>query len=157
VTLTIDSAGSFDGVVPFVPPSAVTSAVLVVSATDEPDVELEAVTFPVAAGSLLLVRDVGRLRGRPGDVLVLDVLVYGAVSRVRGLLTASDGVLIASAERRLIFGSREDVALDPPRTVALEFTIPATGVPPRGTLHLLGLDADGVEVEHIDASVLFGR
>ena len=108
------------------------------------------VRFPVEAGSLLLARDPSRLRGQRGEVLIVDVLVYGRVPRVKALLTGRDGVLIASAERRLTRASREGAA---PRTVALEIAIPRSGVPDRGRLHLLGLDRDGMELEHIDSTV----
>jgi hypothetical protein len=157
-SMEVDAGGAFDAVVSFVPPFERTMAVLEISPRDAPDVVLAELTFPVEAGSLLLVRDPARLRGRPGGVLVVDVLAYEGVPRVRALLTGRDGILIASVERVL---SRAGAATKPegdqPRTIALEIPIPATGVPDRGRLHLLGFDREGMEIEHIDATVSLGR
>ena len=157
-SMEVDAGGAFDAVVAFVPPFERTMAVLEISPSDAPGVMLAQLTFPVEAGSLLLVRDPGRLRGRPGGVLVVDVLAYEGVPRVRALLTGRDGILIASVERLLPRG-RVPTSPDAsqPRTIALEIPIPTAGVPDRGRLHLLGFDREGMEIEHIDATVSLGR
>ena len=90
------------------------------------------------------------LRGQAGETLVVDVLVYGQLSEIRGLLTSVDGQLIATGSQ-LVAPPRGGSAW--PRTMGLTIEIPLERLPARARLHVLAIDRDGTEVEHIDANV----
>lgn len=140
----------FDGLVRITPPAHRTVAILEIREVGGTE-RLAEVTFPIDAGALLLPKDPSDLHGRAGGVLVVDVLVYGRLREVRGLLTGVDGHLFATGSALLAgSGSVRGAA---PRTVAIELEIPHVPLPARARLHLLGIDPDGIEVEHIDANV----
>jgi len=107
----------------------------------------------VEAGALILPRDPSILRGTAGRTLVVDVLVYRPVGEIRGLLTGQDGTLIAEGETRMGMSGVSGW----PRTIGLPLEIPADRLPSRARLHLLAIDADGTEVEHIDSNVVLSN
>jgi hypothetical protein len=140
----------FDGLVRITPPAHRTIAILEIRAVGGTE-RLAKVSFPVEAGALLLPKDPSDLHGRAGGVLIVDVLVYARLGEVRGLLTGVDGHLFATGSATL--SGPGFVRGGQPRTVAIELDIPNVPLPARARLHLLGIDAAGVEVEHIDANV----
>jgi hypothetical protein len=148
--LDVGAGRQFDGLVPITPPARRTAAVLELRAAGRSDI-LAAVAFPVEAGALLLPSDPSGLHGRAGGVLIVDVIVYGGVRELRGLLTGVNGDLIATGVT--ILPGPGSVRAGSPRTVAIELKIPVRPLPGRARLHLLGIDPDGIEVEHIDANV----
>ena len=148
--LAVGAGRRFDGVVPITPPAHRALAVLEIREVGATEV-LADVSFPVDAGALLLPKDPSGLRARAGGVLIVDVLVYGRLREVQGLLTGVDGNLIAIGSTLL--SAPGSVRGGPPRTVAIELEIPTGALPSRARLHILGFDAGGVEVEHIDANV----
>lgn len=148
--LSVGAGRRFDGLVGITPPAHRTSAVLEIREVGRTE-RLAEVSFSVDAGALLLPRDPSGLHGRAGGVLVVDVLVYGRLRELRGLLTGVDGHLIATGSTTL--STRGYVRSGPPRTVAIELVIPSEALPSRARLHLLGIDQAGIEVEHIDANV----
>lgn len=148
--LDVELGRQFSGLVAIIPPAHRTAAVLEVREAGRSDI-LAAVSFPVESGALLLPRDPSGLHGRAGGVLIVDVVVYGGVREVRGLLTGVNGDLIATGSTMLSGpGSTRGGS---PRTVAIELEIPRRPLPDRARLHLLGIDLAGMEVEHIDANV----
>jgi hypothetical protein len=148
--LAVDLGRRFDGLVRITPPAYRTAATLEIREVGRPE-RLADVSFPIDAGALLLPRDPSGLRGRAGGVLIVDVLVYGRLRELRGLLTGVDGDLIATGSTML--STRGYVRGGLPRTVAVELEIPLEAVPSRARLHLIGIDPAGIEVEHIDANV----
>lgn len=140
-----------NGLVAITPPAVRTAAILEVREAGHSEV-LAQVSFPVEAGALLLPRDPSALRGRAGEVLIVDVLVYGRLREVRCLLTGVDGHLIATGSTGA--SGLGIVRQGQPRTVAVELQIPTEPLPGRARLHILGFDSSGREVEHIDANVL---
>lgn len=148
--LAVGAGRRFDGVVPITPPANRTIAVLELREVGAAEL-LADVSFPVDAGALLLPKDPSGLRARAGGVLIVDVLVYGRLREVQGLLTGVDGNLIAIGSTPL--SGPGSVRGGPPRTVAIELEIPTGALPSRARLHILGFDVAGVEVEHIDANV----
>jgi hypothetical protein len=148
--LRVDAGRRVDGVVRITPPALRTTARLEIREVGATE-RLAEVSFPIEAGALLLPKDASDLHGRAGGVLIVDVLVYGRLSEVRGLLTGVDGHLFATGSAKLSGPGSPYGGL--PRTVALELEIPHVPLPGRARLHLLGFDQAGVEVEHIDANV----
>ncbi len=140
----------FSELVSITPPANRTTARLEVREAGRSEV-LVAVAFPVEAGALLLPRDPSRLHGRAGGVLIVDVLVYGRLRELRGLITGADGNLIATGTT--VLSGQRSLRGGSPRTVSIELKIPTEGVPSRAQLHLLGIDSAGAEVEHIDSTV----
>ena len=149
--IDVGDDGRFDGIVSFAPSAARTAAHFELRELGGVGDPLAELTFPVEAGALVLPRDPSRLRGEAGGTLVIDVLVYGQVRQIRGLLTGEDGTLIAVGSRRL--GAGLAVA-EEPRTLTLPLVIPDQRLPDRARLHLLAFDRDGMEVEHIDSNVV---
>ena len=152
--LTVGVGRQFHGLVRITPPTHRTVAVLEIREVGRTE-RLAEVSFPVDAGALLLPKHPSGLHGRAGGVLIVDVLVYGRLDELRGLLTGVDGDLIATGST-MVSGVRY-VRGGPPRTVAIELEIPTRALPSRARLHLLGIDPAGIEVEHIDANVLLSR
>jgi hypothetical protein len=68
---------------------------------------------------------------------------------IRGLLT-NDGTLIA--EGSMALGPHRGNA-PVPRTIGLQLDVPAQRLPGWGRLHLIAVDAEGREIEHIDSNV----
>ncbi len=149
--LRVDVRGRFDGLVRITPPANRAIASLEIREVGETE-RLAEVSFPVEAGALLLPSAPSVLHGRAGGVLIVDVLVYGRLRELRGLLTGVDGDLIATGST-MVSGVRS-VRTELPRTVAIQLEIPTGALPSRARLHLLGIDPAGIEVEHIDANVL---
>jgi hypothetical protein len=83
--------------------------------------------------------------------MIVDVVVYGGLRELRGLLTGVNGDLIATGSTML--SGPGSLRGGSPRTVAIELAIPVRPLPGRARLHLLGIDPAGMEVEHIDANV----
>lgn len=149
--LAVGAGRRFDGLVRITPPAQRTIAVLEIRGVGGAE-RLAEVSFPVDAGAQLLPKHPAGLHGRAGRVLIVDVLVYGRLRELRGLLTGVDGDLIATGST-MVSGVRSARA-GPPRTVAIQLEIPTGALPSRARLHLLGIDPAGIEVEHIDANVL---
>ena len=148
--LDVNAGRRFDGLIPITPPAHRTSAILEIREVGRTE-RLTEVSFYVDAGALLLPIDPSALHGRAGRVLIVDVLVYGRLRELRGLLTGVDGHLIATGSTML---SGPGSVRGGPRTVAIKLEIPNEPLPSRARLHLLGIDAAGIEVEHIDANVI---
>ena len=146
----VDNLGRFSALVPLIPPKTRSVALLEVRDPTDPERLLGTVSFAVQAGALILPRDPSMLRGQSGTSLVIDVLVYGPLREIRGLLTSVDGRLIASGAT-LIASPRSGVSW--PRTIGLEIEIPLERLPARARLHVLAIDPAGTEAEHIDANV----
>ena len=155
VVLPVEARGRFSGILPVVPPALRTVGTLTVVEAGGDGAPLAEVPVLVEAGSVILISEPSRLRGQVAGVLIVDILVYGRLRELRGLLTGLDGNLIASTSSSLRAFNPDDAAL--PRTVALELAIPAEGVPPRARLHVLAIDVAGEEVAHIDANVALAR
>jgi hypothetical protein len=149
--LNVGVGRRFSGLVRITPPAHRTIAVLEIREVGGTELLAE-VSFPVDAGALLLPKDPSGLRGRAGGVLIVDVLVYGRLRELRGLLTGVDGDLIATGST--VLSGVHFARGGSPRTVAIELEIPIGALPSRARLHLLGIDPAGIEVEHIDANVL---
>lgn len=143
----------FSGPVQITPPAHRAVAILEIWEVGRIE-RLAQVSCYVDAGALLLPKDPSALHGRAGEVLVVDVLVYGRLRELRGLLTGVDGHLIASGSTML---SGPGSVRGEPRTVAIKLEIPNEPLPGRARLHLLGIDAAGIEVEHIDANVVLSN
>lgn len=152
--IDVDTAGRFSGRVTIVPPAARSVGVLEVRDTGALGRLLAEVTFAVEAGGLVLPADPSPLRGKAGSTLVVDVLVYGPLREIRGLLTSVDGRLIATGSTpvgpRVAEGGW-------PRTLGLSIEIPLDRLPDRARLHLLAIDPAGNEVEHIDVNVALSK
>lgn len=148
--LDVNVGRRFDGLIPITPPAHREIAILEIREVGRTE-RLAEVSFPVDAGALLLPKDPSGLRARAGGALIVDVLVYGHLRELRGLLTGVDGDLIATGSTRL--SGPRSVREGPPRTVAIELEIPTQALPSRARLHLLGIDLAGNEVEHVDANV----
>ena len=148
--LDVDVARRFSGTVQIIPPAHRTPAILAIREVGHTE-RLAEVAFHVDAGALLLPKDPSALHGRAGRVLIVDVLVYGRLRELRGLLTGVDGHLIATGSTML---SGPGSVRGEPRTVAIKLEIPNEPLPGRARLHLLGIDAAGIEVEHVDANVI---
>jgi len=148
--LDLDAMGRFNGLVPIIPPKTRSVAVLEVRDPASLDRLLGEVSFAVQAGALILPRDPSMLRGQAGATLVVDVLVYAPLGEIRGLLTSVDGRLIASG-LTLVESPRGGAGW--PRTIGLMIEIPLERLPDRARLHVLAIDREGTEVEHIDANV----
>jgi hypothetical protein len=146
----VDPGRRFDAMVRITPPALRTIARLEIRELGGTELLAE-VSFPIEAGALLLPEDPSGLHGRAGGVLVVDVFVYGQLGEVRGLLTGVDGHLFATGSA--VLSGQGSSYGGVPRTVAIELKIPKIPLPARARLHLLGFDAAGVEVEHIDANV----
>jgi hypothetical protein len=147
--LVVDASGRFKGLVSIIPPRAKSIAILEVR---DPAVDrlLADVSFDVQAGALVLPRAPSMLRGRAGETLVIDVLLYGPASEIRGLLTSVDGQLIATGSKLV---ASPQAGSGWPRTIGLALEIPLERLPARARLHLLAIDREGTEVEHIDGNV----
>jgi hypothetical protein len=146
----VDAIGRFNGLVSIVPPVARSVGVFEVRDPGSLDRLLAEVSFFVQAGALVLPRDPSMLRGKAGSTLVVDVLVYGPLREIRGLLTSVDGRLIANGST-LVRPPRRGGGW--PRTIGLSIEIPFDRLPDRARLHVLAIDQAGTEVEHIDANV----
>jgi hypothetical protein len=149
----VDPNGEFDALVPIIPPAERTAATLEIRDVAQAGPPLAKIELLVEAGALVLPRDTSMLRGTAGRTLVVDVLVYGPVDEIRGLLTGQDGTLIAQGETRIGIGG----VAGWPRTIGLPLDIPTDRLPPRARLHLLAFDSDGTEVEHIDSNVVLSN
>lgn len=147
--IDVDARGRFSGLVSIIPPAARRVAVLEVRDAGPLGALLAEVSFPVQAGALVLPSEPFRLRGKAGSTMVVDVLVYGPLREIRGLLTSVDGRLIATGST-LVGPPRGESW---PRTIALAIEIPSDRVPDRARLHILAFDQAETEVEHIDANV----
>ena len=141
--------GGFAGVVSVIPPAVRTAGILEVRAADGAGAPLAEVRFAVEAGAVVLPVGPSGLQATAGEPFLVDVLVYGEASEIRALLT-NEGTLIAQGS----------VALRPrregaptPRTIGLRMEIADERLPGRGRLHLIALDADGHEIDHIDSNV----
>jgi len=150
-TAEVDAAGRFDAVVPVIPPGRRTAATLEVREVGGTTRTLAEVAFAIEAGSLILIRDASALSATAGGQMVVDVLVYGRLREVRGLLTSRGGALLAETSRRL--PGAGPAAGGPPKAIALELHLPADVPTGRAGLHVVAIDVDGTEVEHVDANV----
>ena len=148
--LDVDALGRFNGLLSIIPPRTRSVAVLEVRDPASPDRLLREVSFAVQAGAAILPQDPSMLRGGTGATLVVDVLVYAPLGEIRGLLTSVDGQLIATGST---LGALPPSGAGWPRTIGLTIEIPLERLPARARLHVLAIDQDGTEVEHIDAIV----
>jgi hypothetical protein len=148
--IDVGPSGRFDGHVSIVPPFARSVGVLEVRDPDSLGRLLVQVSFSVQAGALVLPLDPATLRGTAGSTLVVDVLVYGPLREIRGLLTSVDGRLVATGST-MVGLARGGGGW--PRTIGLSIEIPSDQLPDRARLHVLGFDQAETEVEHIDAIV----
>ena len=148
--LDVDATGRFSGLLSIIPPKTRSVALLEVRDPASQDRLLREVSFAVQAGALILPRDPSMLRGQAGATLVVDVLVYGPVGEIRGLLTSVDGRLIATGSTS-VESPRGGAGW--PRTIGLTIEIPLERLPARARLHVLAIDREGTEAEHIDANV----
>lgn len=148
--IDVDAMGRFNALVSIVPPFMRSVGVLEVRDPGSLDRLLAEVSFAVQAGALVLPLDPSMLRGKAGSTLVVDVLVYGPLREIRGLLTSVDGSMIATGSA-LVGTPRGGGGW--PRTIGLSIEIPLDQLPDRARLHVLAIDQAGTEVEHIDAIV----
>ena len=148
--IDVDATGRFDGLVSIIPPIARSVGVLEVRDPGSSGRLLTEVSFAVEAGALILPREPSTLRGEAGSIMVVDVLVYGPLREIRGLLTSVDGTLIATGST--LVGLPRGAGAGP-RTIGMSIEIPRTRLPDRVRLHILAFDQAGAEVEHIDANV----
>jgi hypothetical protein len=148
--LVVDATGRFKGLVSIIPPRTKSDTFLEVRDPASPDRLLAEVSFTVQAGALVLPRGPSSLRGKAGETLVVDVLVYGPLSEIRGLLTTVDGQLIATGSM-LVASPRGGGGW--PRTIGLALDIPLERLPSWARLHVLAIDREGTEVEHIDSNL----
>ncbi len=152
--LAVDPAGGFGGLVPIIPPKARSVAVLEVRDPATGGRLLAQASFAVQANSLILPREPSMLRGTAGSTMIVDVLIYGPLKEVRGLLTSVDGRLIASGSTRV---GPPVAGVGWPRTIVLELEIPLERVPALVRLHVMAIDRAGTELEHIDANVVLSN
>ena len=152
--LAVDAVGGFGGLVPIIPPKARSVAVLEVRDPAAGARVLAQASFAVQANSLILPREPSMLHGKAGSTMVVDVLVYGPLKEVRGLLTSVDGRLIASGSTLV---GPPVAGAGWPRTIVLELEIPLERVPALVRLHILAIDRAGTELEHIDANVVLSN
>ncbi len=153
--IDVGPAGRFDAAIPIIPPGERAAATLELREVGGSRRTLAEVPFSVDAGGLVLIRDPSTLHGQAGRVLVIDILLYGRLREVRGLLTSQGGALIARTSKR--FSDTGPAAAGPPRAVALELQLPADAPTGRARLHVIGIDHAGAEVEHVDVNVRVSR
>ena len=153
--IPVGPAGRFAAAIPIIPPGERAAATLELREAGGSRRTLAEVPFSVDAGALVLVRDPSTLHGQAGRVLVVDILLYGRLREVRGLLTSQGGALIARTSKRL--SDTGPAAAGPPRAVALELQLPADAPTGRARLHVIGIDHAGAELEHVDVNVRVSR
>ena len=153
--IDVGPGGRFSATIAIIPPGERAAATLELREVGGARRTLTEVPFSVDAGALVLVRDPSTVDGQTGHVLVVDILVYGRLSEVRGLLTSQGGTLIVRTSKRL--SDTGPVAVGPPRSVVLELLLPADAPTGRARLHVIGLDRMGAELEHIDVNVRVSR
>lgn len=153
--IDVDRAGRFGALVSIIPPRERAAATLEVREVGGSRRTLVEVPFSVDAGALVLVRDPSTLHGQAGRVLVVDILVYGGLREIRGLLTSQGGALIVRTSKRL--PDAGPAAAGPPRAVALELQLLADAPTGRARLHVIGVDRVGAELEHVDVNVRVSR
>ncbi|HUP54616.1 MAG TPA: hypothetical protein VM408_03835 [Methylomirabilota bacterium] len=153
--IDVGPAGRFDAAIPIIPPGERAAATLELRELGGSRRTLAEVPFSVDAGALVLIRDPSTLHGQTGRVLVVDILVYGRLREVRGLLTSQGGALIVKTSRRL--SDTAPSAAGPPRAVTLELQLPGDAPTGRARLHVIGVDDAGVELEHVDVNVRVSR
>lgn len=153
--IDVGPGGRFSATIPIVPPGERAAATLELREAGGSRRTLTEVPFSVDAGALVLVRDPSTLHGQAGQVLVVDILVYGRLREVRGLLTSQGGALIVRASKRL--SDTGPVTVGPPRSVVLELLLPSDAPTGRSRLHVIGVDRTDSELEHIDVNVRVSR
>jgi len=151
LAIEVEPGGRFDGAISIIPSQLRTSATLDLREVGGARRTLASVPFSIEAGAMVLIREASNMQATTDSTFVVDVLAYGRLREVRALLTSQGGTLIARTSGRLPGGFRGAGA--PPRMLALELELPVDAPAGRARLHVLGIDRDGSEVEHIDATV----